>query len=125
MNKRMYLALILWLSTLLWVPGSIAEPRLVAIGDAHGDFQQFVDLLKSANLLDRRNRWSGEDAILVQLGDLPDRGPDTRKIMDLLIKLEKAAARKGGQVVTLIGNHDAMNMYNDLRYVHPGGVRGI
>jgi hypothetical protein len=57
---------------------------------------------------------------LVQTGDIPDRGPDTRKIMDLLMKLEKQARKSGGFVHALIGNHDAMNVYGDLRYVHPG-----
>jgi len=56
---------------------------------------------------------------LVQLGDVPDRGPDTRKILDLLIKLEPQARKAGGYVHALIGNHEAMNMDGDLRYVIP------
>jgi hypothetical protein len=40
--------------------------------------------------------------------------------MDLLMRLEKQAADAGGGVHTLIGNHEAMNIYGDLRYVSPG-----
>jgi hypothetical protein len=39
--------------------------------------------------------------------------------MDLLMKLEKQAKKAGGCVHCLIGNHDAMNVYGDLRYVTP------
>jgi hypothetical protein len=94
--------------------------RVVAIGDVHGDLDGFVQLLLDAKLIDQRNRWIGGDTHLVQLGDLPDRGPDTRAIMDLLMKLEKPARRAGGYVHLLIGNHEAMNIIGDLRYVHPG-----
>lgn len=94
--------------------------RIVAVGDVHGDFEQFRRVLRDADVIDKRNRWIGGKTHLVQLGDLPDRGPDTRKAMDLLMKLQKQARRKGGHVHALIGNHEALNMLGDLRYVHPG-----
>jgi hypothetical protein len=56
----------------------------------------------------------------VQVGDLPDRGPDTDQIIELMQKLERQASRDGGMVHALMGNHEAMNIYGDLRYVHPG-----
>ena len=40
----------------------------------------------------------------------------TRKIIDLMMNLEKQAKKAGGAVHMLIGNHEAMNMYGDLRY---------
>jgi calcineurin-like phosphoesterase family protein len=91
--------------------------RLVVVGDVHGDFERFKAVLKSANLIDSKLRWTGGKTHLVQMGDLPDRGPDTREIIEFLFKLEKSASRAGGHVHILIGNHDAMNMYGDLRYV--------
>src|SRR5687768_13352063 len=93
--------------------------RVVAIGDVHGDFKQFLEVLRYADLIDGKNKWTGGKTHVVQLGDIPDRGPDTRKIMDLLIDLEKQAKKKGGMVHVLIGNHDAMNVYGDLRYTTP------
>lgn len=91
--------------------------RVVAVGDAHGDYEGFVTVLRSAGLLDTGGNWSGGKTHLVQTGDVLDRGPDSRKIMDLLIRLETQAAAAGGKVHALIGNHEAMNVYGDLRYV--------
>ncbi|HLY12308.1 MAG TPA: metallophosphoesterase [Planctomycetota bacterium] len=94
--------------------------RVVAVGDVHGDYDQFVAVLRSARLLDEKGAWIGGKAHLVQTGDILDRGPDSRKAMDLLIRLEAEAARAGGAVHALIGNHEAMNLYGDLRYVSEG-----
>ena len=94
--------------------------RVVALGDVHGDFDQLVRMLQMANVIDDRHRWTGGSTHVVQLGDIPDRGPDTRKAMDLLMKLQASARKSGGAVTVLIGNHEAMMMTGDLRYVHPG-----
>lgn len=99
--------------------------RIIAVGDVHGDHGQFVKILEATGLVDSRQRWIGGDTHLVQLGDLPDRGPDTRKTMDLLIKLQESAAKDGGTVTVLIGNHDMMNVMDDLRYVHPGEYKAF
>jgi len=93
--------------------------RVVAIGDIHGDYDGFLEVLREANLINRRGNWIGGQTHLVQLGDVPDRGPDTDKAIALLMKLEKQAQREGGRVHALIGNHEAMNIYSDLRYVDP------
>lgn len=94
--------------------------RIVAVGDLHGDYQQYLKVLRDAGLISDRDNWSGGRTHLVQTGDIPDRGPDTRKIIDHLQELKKQARRKGGFVHTLIGNHEIMNSLGDLRYVHPG-----
>jgi TPR repeat protein len=94
--------------------------RIIAIGDLHGDYEQFTGVLASAGLIDGNGNWTGGKTHLVQTGDVLDRGPDSRPIMDLLMKLEKQAEAAGGAVHALIGNHEAMNVYGDLRYVSPG-----
>lgn len=91
--------------------------RIIAVGDIHGDYEQFTAVLRSAGLIDSYGNWTGGRTHLVQTGDVVDRGPDSRAIMDLLMKLEKQAAAAGGGVHCLIGNHEAMNIYGDLRYV--------
>lgn len=94
--------------------------RVVAIGDVHGDYEQLVAVLQSAALIDGQLNWTGGKSHLVQNGDVLDRGPDSRKAMDLLMQLEKQANEAGGYVHCLIGNHEAMNVYGDLRYTSPG-----
>jgi hypothetical protein len=94
--------------------------RIVVIGDLHGDYDKFADMLQQAQLIDARGNWAGGRTHLVQLGDVPDRAPDTRRIMDLLMQLEPQARRAGGYVHALIGNHEAMNVTGDLRYTTPG-----
>jgi hypothetical protein len=92
---------------------------VVAIGDVHGDFDDFVALLQRTGLIDKQNHWAGGKSTLVQVGDLLDRGPKPRDVMDLVMGLEKEAAQAGGRVVSLMGNHEMMNLMGDLRYVTP------
>jgi len=92
---------------------------IVAVGDIHGDYDQLVQVLQSAGVINKRANWSGGKVHLVQLGDVPDRGPQPRKVMDLLMKLQKQAEKAGGRVHVLIGNHETMNLFGDLRYVTP------
>src|SRR5437879_733302 len=100
-------------------PAEQAE-TVVAIGDVHGDFDDFVSILQRTGLIDAQHHWTGGKATLVQVGDLLDRGPKPREVMDLVMSLEKEAAKAGGRVVSLLGNHEMMNIMGDLRYVTPG-----
>jgi hypothetical protein len=114
-------------------PVSAAEPpcsidqvqRIVAIGDVHGAYDRFVEILRAAGLVDARLRWAGGSTHVVQLGDMLDRGADSRKVLDLLRKLEKDARRAGGAVHVLLGNHEAMRMLGDLRYTVPGEYKAF
>ncbi|HUL77694.1 MAG TPA: metallophosphoesterase [Vicinamibacteria bacterium] len=93
-------------------------PRVVAVGDVHGAYDNFVSILRFTGILDAQNRWAGGKAHLVQTGDLMDRGKDTRKVLDLVMGLEGEARKAGGEVHALLGNHEVMNMIGDLRYVN-------
>jgi len=93
--------------------------RVVAVGDVHGAYESFVAVLESAGLIDSRLQWIGGKAHLVQTGDVLDRGPDSRKVMDLLMDLEDQSENAGGRVHALIGNHEAMNVAGILDYVSP------
>jgi hypothetical protein len=93
------------------------QQRVVAIGDVHGEYEGFVGILQRARLIDPSKRWAGGNTILVQTGDILDRGPGARAVMDLLMSLQKDAPRQSGRVIVLLGNHEAMNLYGDLRYV--------
>ena len=41
--------------------------RVVAVGDVHGDFDAFVTILRSAGVVDKKNRWTGGATHLVQM----------------------------------------------------------
>jgi hypothetical protein len=94
-------------------------PRIVAVGDVHGAYDNFVEVLRMTGLVDEEVRWVGGKTHLVQTGDLLDHGIDTRQVLDLLIRLEKEAEKAGGRVHALLGNHEVMNVLGDLRYVDP------
>jgi hypothetical protein len=91
--------------------------RIVAVGDVHGDYETFVEVLRAAGVIDKANKWIGGATHLVQDGDCLDRGPESRKVIELLLSLEKQATRSKGMVHALLGNHETMNMYGDLQYV--------
>ena len=99
-------------------PGS---ERIIAIGDVHGDLEAFKRALTLAGLIDNQDRWSGGKQVLVQTGDLLDRGDDEIEIMGFLYTLREQARSAGGDIVLLLGNHETMNARGDLRYVTPGG----
>jgi hypothetical protein len=76
-----------------------------------------VTTLQNANILGEDLAWTGGEATLVIVGDILDRGPKSRAAMDLLIRLEGEAESAGGRVQVLIGNHEAMILTGDMRYV--------
>jgi serine/threonine protein phosphatase 1 len=70
--------------------------RVLAIGDIHGCLLHLNDLLALVK--------QTPDDLVITLGDMVDRGPDTRGVIDRLIGL-----RKGGtKLVCLRGNHEIM-----------------
>ena len=94
------------------------EPdRIVTFGDVHGGASELIALLNALELIDAAGNWTGEQTHLISLGDLLDRGPDSRRAMDLLMHLEEQAPGTGGRVSVVLGNHELMNLTGDLRYV--------
>ncbi|MCY1056624.1 metallophosphoesterase [Nannocystis sp. SCPEA4] len=98
-----------------------APPRLVALGDLHGDFEATRTALRLAGAIDPQDRWIGKDLVVVQTGDQLDRGDGERKILELLERLQTEARAAGGALHVLNGNHELMNAAGDLRYVTAGG----
>ena len=96
-----------------------APARLIAVGDIHGAYDQFVTILTQAGLIDAGQKWTGGNATFVQTGDFTDRGAKVREVLDLLMALEDRARAGGGQMTTLLGNHEVLNIIGDLRYVTP------
>lgn len=117
------LSCIVLVSCALSTNGSASDWRfetassVVAISDVHGDYDAMVATLQNAGVIDADLQWVGGQAHLVITGDMLDRGPDSRQVMDLVRALEVAAPRDGGAVHLVLGNHEVMNLVGDLRYV--------
>lgn len=107
-----------------------AVPRIIVIGDIHGDWAALKSALKVAGVTNHHNDWTGGETHVVQVGDLVDRavrggGGDEKsegKIIRHLIHLKQLAQRGGGDVHLLLGNHELMNVAGDFRYVSPMGL---
>ncbi len=96
-----------------------------AVGDIHGQ----IDLLRAAHeRIAADMAREGVAAPVVHLGDLVDRGPDSRGVIDFLI----AGLGDGRDWVVLRGNHDRMfsrflddpaepepGLRSDLSWLHP------
>ena len=94
--------------------------RVVAVGDVHGAYDRFVEILKVAGVLNADAHWAGGATHFVQLGDIVDRGSDSRKALDLVRRLEREAQAAGGQLHLLLGNHEVARMLGDLRLTVAG-----
>jgi hypothetical protein len=97
--------------------------RVVAIGDLHGDLGGTRSALRAAGAIADSDNWVGGELVIVQTGDILDRGDDESKIYDLFDRLTGQAKAAGGNIVMLDGNHELMNSALDFRYVTPGGMR--
>jgi hypothetical protein len=94
--------------------------RIVAVADVHGAYDRFREILRTAAIIDENDHWSGGNTHFVQLGDVLDRGDDSRKALDLLRQLEREAPVAGGYSHMLLGNHEAARMLGDMRFTAPG-----
>ncbi|CAN6305293.1 unnamed protein product, partial [Urochloa humidicola] len=84
-------------------PTVVSAPgrRIVAIGDCHGDLSQTRAALVLAGVLSAESDghlWKGGRTVLVQVGDILDRGEDEIAILSLLSSLNAQAKSQGGAV---------------------------
>jgi hypothetical protein len=119
-------ALCLVLVSLLSIPGAQAEAdrwsnveRVIAFGDVHGSYDDLTLLLRTVGVVDAKLHWAAGTAHVVSTGDLIDRGPGSRQVLDLMMRLQTEAQSAGGMLHVTLGNHEALNLLGDLRYVTP------
>jgi hypothetical protein len=101
--------------------------RHIIVGDVHGELEGLKEILGQAGLIDRASNWSGKDSVLVQTGDVIDRGPHSVEAVRFLRTLQEQAATAGGKVVRLCGNHELMLLQCNWRYANfddPAGMAG-
>lgn len=86
--------------------GVMRGTAIVAVGDVHGELEALREILRHAGLLGDEDQWTGGNAVLVQTGDVIDRGPKSKECYRLLASLQSRAPAAGGKVVRLLGNHE-------------------
>lgn len=119
--------------------------RVIAIGDVHGDYNFTLQTLKLAKVIsddstDNHNvKWIGDDTVVVQVGDQIDRcrpydgkcqdeeqtykdEHSDLKILVLFTELHKQAVKFNGLVISLLGNHELMNVDGNMNYVSYKGL---
>jgi len=87
------------------------EQRIIVIGDLHGDYQALQAILSFTRV--------DNDTLVVQVGDLLDRGDDTIPLLDFFRR------NHSFPVLNLLGNHEALNLAGNLRYVSEGDFRSF
>lgn len=103
--------------------------RFIVIGDIHGDIKRFKTILIDGKIINNNLEWIAEppNTIIVQLGDIVDSlNRNTTKNWEILKDyemiyftehLDDIAKVKGGRCISLIGNHELMNVIGDFSYV--------
>jgi hypothetical protein len=92
--------------------------RMFVISDMEGNFAAFRKILMANGVIDADFNWTFGDGHLVTVGDFFDRGYQVTELLWLIYSLEEKANAAGGHVHFILGNHEIMNMSNDLRYLH-------
>jgi hypothetical protein len=98
------------------VTGRKRGSKVVVVGDLNGADDVLVALLRGTGLVDRKLRWTGGTAELVQMGDLFNRGGGALRALRLLLKLARQARLAGGKVTILLGNHEVMTALRNEGY---------
>jgi len=104
--------------------------RLVIIGDIHGDIKRLKTILIDAKIINNNIEWIAKppNTVVVQMGDQIDSLnrdnsiPDWEVIDDVEViyftnLLDKFAKSKGGRFISIIGNHEFMNVIGNYSYV--------
>lgn len=91
---------------------------IIAISDVHGQYKKYTDILIANGVIDKNFNWRFGRGHLVFLGDAFDRGDMVTELLWNLFMLEKQAAKSGGMVHVLLGNHENMVLTGDLRYIN-------
>ncbi|MCH2161088.1 MAG: metallophosphoesterase [Phycisphaerales bacterium] len=93
--------------------------RMLAISDLEGNLQTFLRFLRANGVIDEQGNWAWGDGHLVFNGDIVDRGEEVTELLWFIRQLEHQARAAGGEVHFVLGNHEAMVMAGDIRYIHP------
>jgi hypothetical protein len=121
--------------------------RIVTVGDVHGDAENFLQILRIADLVEPMKgdvtdvltyppQWKFSRApnesvkmrtTFVQLGDLIDRGEQDFESLNIAIALQEQTQQSSSEddVVLLIGNHELLNIQGYYHYVNKRNYGGF
>jgi hypothetical protein len=101
------------------VPGDSFDnvDRVIVIGDIHGGYDSLVIFLQHNGVINGSLQWTWGEGHLAFVGDIFDRGEKVTEALWLVYQLEKQAAKAGGAVHMVLGNHEIMVLTGDLSYV--------
>lgn len=109
--------------------------RIIAIGDLHGDFNAMLKVLQLAQVIDNKGEWIGSNTYVVQVGDILDcdrggnkicgQGAEEIKILNYLFRLNKKSQIDGGRVITILGNHELMNVMGNFSYASEQHIKAL
>ena len=92
--------------------------KMLVISDIEGNFEAFRKLLQGNKVIDENFNWTFGKDHLVLVGDFVDRGKMVTEVLWLIYSLEEKAKAAGGYVHYILGNHEIMNMADELDYVN-------
>ncbi len=84
-------------------PATARRHRVYAIGDVHARLDLFTELIQRLEA-DNAQRDDGKSITLIVLGDFIDRGPSSRRLVQLLMSVQQRSRR----LTVLLGNHEAV-----------------
>lgn len=94
---------------------AIARPLFV-VGDLHGNYEACVQILLGLGVVNEQLHWQAREVDLVQLGDICDRGPNSRAIYELFMRLQLEAPACDSSFEVLLGNHEVMAAFGMEQY---------
>jgi hypothetical protein len=92
--------------------------KLFVLSDIEGEYQNFKQLLIAAGVMNNQFKWTFGKGHLVICGDMFDRGSEVTEVLWLIYHLEEQAKEEDGYVHFILGNHEVMNLTDDLRYLN-------
>jgi hypothetical protein len=111
--------------------------RLIVIGDLHGDLQRLTQCFYQARLINNDFQWIAEprNTWVIQLGDQVDSEaraqtkqwetmPDI-SVVQFMVEMDALAKPHGGRVISLIGNHEIMNVMGDFSYASSKSIHDM
>lgn len=112
--------------------------KLYILGDLHGDLENTKKALKKVGLTNENNQWIKPNCKLIQMGDQVDAVCRRREsnicdniqnldveVVYFMEEMARQAEKVNSKVVSILGNHEIMNIQGDLRFVSDNDIKRI